>query len=84
MWVGGDGQMLTFAYVLGGWVWQNAYVINGIIKRYKIYQCSEKGLWVHNFFSHNFWKQTIDVQSGFTIFEFTSVIWFEAGKSVSN
>ena len=25
--VGGCGQMLTFAYKVGGWGWQNAYVI---------------------------------------------------------
>ena len=24
-WVGGEGQMLTFAYMLGGWVKANAY-----------------------------------------------------------
>ena len=41
---------------------------------------------LHEFtiFSQNFWNQTIDVQSGFTIYEFTLVISFEAGKSVSN
>ena len=32
-WVGGCGQMLTFAYKVGGWVWQNAYVIIRITKK---------------------------------------------------
>ena len=31
--MGGGGQMLMFAYMVGGWVWQNAYVINRIIKK---------------------------------------------------
>ena len=76
--------MLTFSYMVGGWVWQNAYVINRIIKNTKFINVQRKVARVHNFFSHNFWKQTIDVQSGFTIYEFTSVISFEAEKSVSN
>jgi len=28
--VGGFDLMLTFAYIVGGWVWQNAYVITKI------------------------------------------------------
>ena len=34
-WVGGVGQMLTFAYMVGGWVKANAYVskILEIIKK---------------------------------------------------
>ena len=29
--MGGCGQMLMFAYKVGGWVWQNTYVIIRII-----------------------------------------------------
>ena len=28
--MGGYGQMITFAYMVGGWVWQDAYVIKRI------------------------------------------------------
>ena len=31
--MGGVGQMLMFAYKVGGWVWQNAYVITRITKK---------------------------------------------------
>ena len=34
--MGGVGQMLTFAYKVGGWVWQNAYVITKITKKDQI------------------------------------------------
>ena len=33
MWVGGVGKMLTFAYQVDGWVWQNTYVITRITKK---------------------------------------------------
>ena len=30
---GGLGQMLTFAYMVGEWVWQDAYVIKKSLKK---------------------------------------------------
>ena len=34
--MGGVGKMLMFAYKVGGWVWQNAYVITKITKKDQI------------------------------------------------
>ena len=31
--VGGLGQMLMFAYMVSGWVWQDAYVIDKSLKK---------------------------------------------------
>ena len=31
--MGGWGQMLMFAYIVGGWVWQDAYVIKKSMKK---------------------------------------------------
>ena len=47
--------MLTLTYMVGGWVWQNAYVINRIIK--KIQKSMLIVAQVHDFFPHNFFVQ---------------------------